>query len=544
MPATPDRESTLSALLDAAEEGMLAIDGSGSVVYANPSAMRLLRWDDTALSRGIDELDGGELAERIHQALAGHVPTGPVLVLVQGHELACRIWRSEEAGVAIGVSLHNDSALVGRRERIEAVLNATQDGLIVLSPVNVVTYVNPAAIEMLNTSAEEMIDRRISVDELLGIEALREAGLEPCWEIMQCGLPDCPAYDAEDRRCWLMSGTLCCGGEPASFAEKMDRCRHCKVYELDAEAFDALAGDDFEEIEIEHNGTRLIANVRVTPVIDAAGDYVGRVLAIRDITHEHEIAQMKNEFVSTVSHELRTPLTSIKGYVDLIVDGDAGEVNEIQLEFLSIVQENSDRLVQLINDMLDISRIESGRIHLKVEPISLRDSIADAVATFQAVLAQSGRTVKADVPDDLPDVAGDRDRVNQVLINFISNAIKYSPEGGDVTVTAKGADGAVMVSVTDQGLGISVEDQKLLFQKFFRVDSAITREIGGTGLGLSICKSIIELLGGSIGVKSKLGEGSTFFFTLPVAAADLVGMPKVAGPVGAHGTVLVVDRDP
>ncbi|MBI5231243.1 MAG: response regulator, partial [Coriobacteriales bacterium] len=186
----------------------------------------------------------------------------------------------------------------------------------------------------------------------------------------------------------------------------------------------------------------------------------------------------------------------------------------------------------------------SGRIHLKVEPISLRDSIADAVATFQAVLAQSGRTVKADVPDDLPDVAGDRDRVNQVLINFISNAIKYSPEGGDVTVTAKGADGAVMVSVTDEGLGISVEDQKLLFQKFFRVDSAITREIGGTGLGLSICKSIIELLGGSIGVKSKLGQGSTFYFTLPVAAADLVRMPKVAGPEGAHGTVLVVDRDP
>ncbi len=145
-------------------------------------------------------------------------------------------------------------------------------------------------------------------------------------------------------------------------------------------------------------------------------------------------ADMKNEFVSTVSHELRTPLTSIKGYVDLILDGDAGEINEIQREFLGIVKENSDRLVELINEMLDISRIESGRVHLKVEPMSLQDSVEGAVDTFRAVLSQTGRSVDVNIEHGLPPVAADRDRVGQVLVNLISNALKYSPAGGLVAV--------------------------------------------------------------------------------------------------------------
>jgi DNA-binding response OmpR family regulator len=284
---------------------------------------------------------------------------------------------------------------------------------------------------------------------------------------------------------------------------------------------------------------------RYDAVCGADGELVGHTLALHDITREREIADMKNEFVSTVSHELRTPLTSIKGYVDLILDGDAGEINDIQREFLGIVKENSDRLVELINEMLDISRIESGRVHLKVEPMSVQDAVEGAVDTFRAVLSQTGRDIQVDLEHGLPPVAADRDRVGQVLINLISNALKYSPAGGLVAIGVAQRGDFVKIFVRDQGLGISEEDLGQMFTKFFRVDSALTREIGGTGLGLSICKTIIELLGGEIGVDSVLGEGSTFWFTLPIAPIEMVRIPLLEGPDGpATGTILVVDRDP
>ncbi len=424
----------------------------------------------------------------------------------------------------------------------EAVLAASGDGLVLFSADDRVTYLNPAASEMLAVSRTKLLGKLISVDALVGIEPLTPTEARRCQEVMHCNMPDCPAYDSEELRCWLVNGTLCCGGEPSSFALKRERCGNCEMHKSSADVFDPLHSDEYHEIEFDE--PKRVVKARVSPVIDLEGDYIGRVLAMHDITREREIDQMKNEFVSTVSHELRTPLTSIKGYVDLILDGDAGDINEIQEEFLGIVKENSDRLVDMINDMLDISRIESGRIRLKVEPVNLADSIEGAVDSFRAVLNQTGRAVKTRVPENLPVVAVDRDRVGQVLINLISNALKYSPEGGDVTISAKHTDGYVQVSVADKGMGISREDQKKLFNKFYRVDSAMTREIGGTGLGLSITKSIIELLGGRVSVKSKLGEGSTFSFTVPVAGMDMVRTPSLLPPEQVGGTVLVVDHDP
>jgi signal transduction histidine kinase/CheY-like chemotaxis protein len=340
-----------------------------------------------------------------------------------------------------------------------------------------------------------------------------------------------------------MSGTPGPDGAPCSFGDKWPTCAICEVYRRNSAALDALGAQEYREITLS-KPEHLIIKARTSPVTDSHGTYIGMVLTLHDITAEREIAQMKNEFVSTVSHELRTPLTSIKGYVDLILDGDAGDVNEIQREFLGIVKENSDRLVALINDLLDISRIESGRVHLKIQPMSIGDAIDGTVDSFRAVLEQSGRVVKTRVPASLPKVAADRDRVGQVLMNFVSNALKYSPGGGDVLVSARRTGDFVSVSVQDHGMGISREDQKQLFTKFYRVDNALTRDIGGTGLGLSICKSVIELLGGRVRVRSRMGEGSTFTFTLPVASRDLVRTPYVQGPSAIGGTVLVVDRDP
>jgi DNA-binding response OmpR family regulator len=200
--------------------------------------------------------------------------------------------------------------------------------------------------------------------------------------------------------------------------------------------------------------------------------------------------------------------------------------------------------VALINDMLDISRIESGRVVLKIEPIHAADVVAGTIDSFRAVLEQTGRVVKVRVPEGLPRVAADRDRVGQVLMNFVSNALKYSPSGGDVVISARHVGDHVNVSVQDHGMGISRDDIKQLFTKFYRIDNALTREIGGTGLGLSICKSIIELHGGKVWVRSKMGEGSTFSFSLPIAPRELVRTPYLQGPAAVGGKVLVIDRDP
>ncbi len=545
----PAADGAVAALLTVAEEGLVAIDSAGTVVSANPAALQLLGTSVEAVEgEPYSALGAPELQRRIGKALArsGRI-SGHFTFEHEDRTLVCHLTRTRTKDHLLVLTIRDETELAEERDRNRAILSATADGLVLLSPDDEITYINPAACAMLHVTERKLLHKKVDVDDLLGVEPDEAPPAEKlhCNDVKNCGMVDCPAYNAEDLRCWLISGTLCHPTEePCVFARKRDECEACDYHQANADAFDPLESDTVTEVELGEGSEKLVVKVRVNPVIDASGFYIGRVIALRDITAEREIGDMKNEFVSTVSHELRTPLTSIKGYVDLILDGDAGEINEIQREFLGIVKENSDRLVELINEMLDISRIESGRVHLKVEPLNMADSITGAVDTFRAVLAQTGRTITLKVPDTLPVVAADRDRVGQVLINLISNALKYSPGGGDVLVEAKRENGFVSVLVTDHGLGISREDQKRLFTKFYRVDTAMTREIGGTGLGLSICKSIIELLGGEIGVKSKIGQGSTFWFSLPVAPEEMVRQPSLEGPNEIGGTVLVIDHDP
>ncbi len=248
---------------------------------------------------------------------------------------------------------------------------------------------------------------------------------------------------------------------------------------------------------------------------------LGRVVcAIRDITELDRVDQMKTEFVSMVSHELRTPLTSIKGYVDMVLDGEAGEINEEQTNYLEVARASTDRLITLVNELLDVSRIEAGGIELRLRTIVLQDMVRSVAVSLRTQIEKNKIVLKLDMPRKSIRVYADSNRVTEVLTNLLSNACNYSPVGASITVKTRIVDGQAQVDVTDTGIGISPEDQDKIFAKFYRVDNSMTKQVSGTGLGLSVARSLVEMQGGRIWLKSKLNKGSTFSFTIPLAPGD------------------------
>lgn len=227
----------------------------------------------------------------------------------------------------------------------------------------------------------------------------------------------------------------------------------------------------------------------------------------------------KTEFISFVSHELRQPMTSIKGYADLLSKNITGPLNEQQALFVDVIRANINRMDRLVQDLLDVSRIESGRLKLEIEPVAPAEITYEAIQAFEQALAQKSQHLHIDVSPDLPPVMGDRDRLIQVLTNLLSNANKYTPDGGHISVRAAIATGdspAVTWQVCDDGIGMTQDEVAQLFTKYFRSTNDAVRSIQGTGLGLVITRSIVELHGGHMAVESKSGVGTTFSFTLPV----------------------------
>lgn len=277
------------------------------------------------------------------------------------------------------------------------------------------------------------------------------------------------------------------------------------------------------------------------PAQNEAGQVVGRIYVYRDVTKETEVDRMKTEFIATVSHELRTPMTSIKGSLGLVLGGIAGPLPQEAQELLTIAQHNTDRLIRLINDILDISRIEAGKMEIKKGPLSVPEAVQRSIKELDGFAAERRIQVKANLPAGLPRVLADSDRLQQVLVNLISNAIKFSNPGGEVLVTASTDGREVWIRVEDQGPGIPPEHQREIFEKFHRVDNAATRRTGGTGLGLAICKALVAEHGGQIWVESEVGKGSAFIFSLPV---EPVEKDLSVDPALEEKRVLVVDDDP
>ena len=261
-------------------------------------------------------------------------------------------------------------------------------------------------------------------------------------------------------------------------------------------------------------GRSLVIESINSPLIDNSGNVIGAVKSMRDISKEVEIERMKNEFVATVSHELRTPLTSIKGYVELFLDGDTGEINEIQEEFLEIISQNSDRLTLLINDLLDIEKLEAGKIRLSKREFDLSELAFRAFRTFEPNAGENNVKYISNIDDNIT-IFADPDRIMQVITNLLSNAVKFTKEGF-VTMAVKEENDHAVITVSDTGMGISKTDRKKLFTRFFRAEDAVKSRIGGTGLGLSIVKSIVDLHKGDIAVSSAILKGTHFTVTLPI----------------------------
>jgi len=351
--------------------------------------------------------------------------------------------------------------------RSQAILEAVADGVFVTGSDNRITFVNSSTERILGMPESRLLGNSLDkIGGLFGKAATAWAGTIRHWS------SDPSSYQADD-----------------SYAE---------------------------QIELENER---IALVHLAPVI-LQNDFLGTVSIIRDITHEVEVDRLKSEFVATVSHELRTPMTAIKGYVDILTMGAAGALNENQMHFLEVVRNNIDRLNTLVSDLLDISRIEAGRITLNQQPVDLHSIAEDVVAEVlnRSQSEEKPMALSLEVPKDLPAVLGDTDRVRQILGNLVNNAFNYTPQNGTIRVNIHQVNGEVQVDVQDNGVGIAPEDQERVFDRFFRGENPLVLATPGTGLGLPIVRQLVEMHNGRIWMTSTgvSGDGSTFSFTLPI----------------------------
>ena len=377
----------------------------------------------------------------------------------QDEELLTAI--GNQIGIAIANARLIDDAERGRAT-LDSVMSSLVDGLLLVDRRGKIAYANPGAEEMLDLSDNTLVGQTIEAVER---------------KIASC-------VDGQERVSSLLQTAI---EDPQSTATV-------------ALAFSAPSARTLQ--------------ARLFPIHNATGDNLGLGLLLRDITRERELDDMKSQLLSTVSHELRTPLASIKGFATTLLRQDVHWDEASRREFLSIIDEESDRLSELISNLLDMSRIEAGTLRVEPEPTDLLPIIDGTVSEFQVMTRE--HPFQTHLPPSLPLVWADPRRARQVLRNLVENAVKYSPEGGPVTIAARVGAGTVEISVSDQGLGMDSAHLDRIFDRFYQVDSASTRKVGGSGLGLSICKAIVEAHGGRIWAESQPGLGSTFHFTLPL----------------------------
>ena len=391
-----------------------------------------------------------------------------------------------------------------------------------------------AVLGLILAAAVFLLVRSLRARRLAEEEAQRQAGITRA--VLEATTDGIALVDDEGRAS-LSNGTFvrfleAMAGRPVRLDESESlRSISAEVAErsVDPAAYRAAASairEDLERValdEIRIAETRQAFQRYTAPVTDAAGDRLGRLIVVREVTAEREAEQLKSDLLATVSHELRTPLTGILGFSELLVRQDTDP--DTRDRYLQTIFTEAKRLTALINDFLDLQRLESGLFSVSLEPFDLRGVLAHTVELFSRQSEE--HPCELTVPDEPLVVIGEPERIAQVVSNLVSNAIKYSPAGGRVEVDARMVGGTVRVTVRDHGLGIPPDQQASVFQKFFRVTTTETHGIGGTGLGLALAKEIVETHTGRMGFESVHGRGSTFWFELPSGQRSNGGRGRV-----------------
>jgi len=293
-----------------------------------------------------------------------------------------------------------------------------------------------------------------------------------------------------------------------------------------------MVAAEFERTEPTYQRLRCYT----APVRHVDRTTLGRLFVMRDITRESEAERMRSAFVATVSHELRSPLTAIAGYTDTLLNAGPWDA-DTEREFLEIVARSAGKLAGLVDNLLDAAKVEAGVLRLEREPVRVERIAEQVIGQRRALLPD--HTLGAHIEPGLPLASADPMRVEQILANLVDNAIKYSPNGGPIAVRISRANGHLTVGVSDRGLGVTAEQAERLFERFYRVDNSLHRTTRGVGLGLFICRSLVEAHGGRIWVESQPGQGSTFWFTLPVLADVPEGVP----PAGVEAAASSAPRE-
>lgn len=437
-----------------------------------------------------------ELAVRHQMASGWAVPVRAGNRTLAVLEFYCRLRLREDAealaaietvGGSLGQMLARSQER-GRAEELsrqqEILLDSVADGICGMDRHGIVSFANPAAARLLGAPAIRLTGKPIH-DLLHGSAS----------ELRRCG-EDCPLRLATERQ-------VACAGEET-------------IYRA--------------------NGTSLPAEYFFTPIMDQ-GRFSGSVLSFRDISQRYALDRLKDEFISTVSHELRTPLTSIRGALGLLSSGILGNINDKAANLLRIAVTNSDRLVRLINDILDLERVQSGKEPITFRPLQLRDIVRQAIDGMQPVADAAGVRLLHDTTR--AEISADPDRLLQVLTNLLSNAIKFSPPDSSISVMTRPGASGVILSVIDQGRGIPADKLEAIFGRFQQVDASDSRQKGGSGLGLAICRTIVLQHSGRIWAERNPVRGSTFRVFLPYKPDTMPGH-DIAG-LQDQGTVLVAD---
>ena len=356
------------------------------------------------------------------------------------------------------------------KSRLRTIINCMQDGVLVTNRDGMVVLYNPAAMRLLDSASSDLLQRNVA---------------------------DC-AINADLLT--LLTKVLDSGESAAMLAREIPGAESSQV---------------------------LMANV--APVRDESGERLGAVAVLRDITRLKGLDRSKSQFVSMVSHELRAPLAVIEGYLGLVLDGLTADDPQEERQVMERARARANGMLSLIDDLLDISRIEAGQVARRVEPLDLAQVVREVLTLLRPQATARELTITDSLPESLPVVAADREDITRLFTNLVGNAIKYNRQGGEVRVTALVEGALVRVDVADTGLGMPPEALSRIFDEFFRVKRQETKDIAGTGLGLAIAKRIVQSYNGVIKVASELGAGSTFSVLLPLASASLDNLASKPG---------------